>query len=174
MRHSTHTMFAVVVSILIYFIIPSLNNHINSINWFIIAGFAALVPDLDHPRGYLSSGNWEILSKAVCKTTAHRGWTHSLVGGLIFGIIAGAIFTYFQSSLINVIPFFFGYVSHLMSDSLNPTGVNWLWPKNKSRYKVGIISTGSETEANFQSLLLIGGVSLFIYDLMARGGQILP
>ncbi len=172
MRHPTHVTFSVFLSIFVYFLFPSLNDYILSVYWFIIAGFAALVPDLDHPHAYISKGNWEFLSTAIRKTSPHRGWTHSIVGALIFAGVSVIVFWYFKAKLIYSIPFFFGYISHLISDSLNPTGVNWLWP-NETKYGIGVIRTGSEVEVSFQTLIILCGTALFFYDLIYRGGLIL-
>ena len=172
MRHITHITFSVFLSILVYFVFPSLNNHIYSIYWFTIAGFAALVPDIDHPHSYISKGYWEPLSTAIRRTSPHRGWTHSILGAAVFSFASAAVFWYFDASLAYSIPFFFGYISHLLSDSLNPTGVNWLWP-DRRRYGVAIISTGSEAEVSFQALVALAGGAVFFYDLIFRGGLIL-
>ncbi len=86
--------------------------------------------------------------------------------------MAGIAFWYFNASLAYTLPFFFGYISHLLSDSLNPTGVNWLWPR-RERYGAGVIATGSESEVVFQNLCFLAGVAIFFYDLMFRGGKIL-
>jgi inner membrane protein len=139
----------------------------------IIAPFGALVADLDHPNGYLSQGNWRFVSLAVRQTTVHREWTHSILGAVVFTVIAGAVFWYFKASLFYTVPFFIGYISHLISDSLNPTGVNWLWPYKKEKYKINIIKTGSGSESLFQNGLVFGIAGIFVYDVMYNASSLL-
>jgi inner membrane protein len=173
MIHSTHMLFGVFLILALYEGIPSLKTYAPFVFAMIIAPFGALVPDLDHPKGYMSRGSWEVVSLAVRKTTTHRGWTHSLVGAVFFTVIAGVVFWYFKANLSYTIPFFIGYISHLISDSLNPTGVNWFWPKVKKKYKVGLIRTGSRRESIFQNGLSFGIAGIFIYDLFFNSGMLL-
>jgi len=172
MRHNTHILFSLLMLIGIYEIFPVLNR----INPFPYAVFFAilgsLLPDIDHPRAFISRGYWSILSTLIRKTTEHRGWTHSLLGAGLFTGILLVILWYFKASLSLALGFFVGYISHLISDSFNPTGVNWLWPKRK-RYKIGIIRTGSTGENIFMWIILFTIVGLLYYDIVYNSGCLL-
>ena len=137
----------------------------------VIAVIAALIPDLDHPKGYLSTGrNWYLIHLAIRRTTTHRRWTHSLLGSVIFTIAVFPIALVWGAPL-NIIPFFIGYLSHLVSDSLNPTGVNWFYPKKKT-YGLKLIRTGSKREEYFQKIILVALVGLWLYDGLYNGGSL--
>ena len=171
MIHSTHTIFGIFLITILYEVFPFLNHHIPFIYAAVIAAVAALVPDLDHPRGYLSRGNWAIISIAIRRTTEHRGWTHSLIGAVIFTVISIVIFWYFHAKLLYAFPFFVGYLSHLLSDSLNPTGVKWLWPFNERKLKSSI-RTGSEGELIFHNLILFSEAGILALNIMYQGGSL--
>jgi len=137
-----------------------------------LAIFGSLFPDIDHPRAYISRGYWSVLSTIVRKTTEHRGWTHSLFGAGLFTGILLIILWCLKVSLSLAFGFFIGYLSHLISDSLNPTGVNWLWPKKK-RYGIGIIRTGSVRENIFMWIIIFAIVGLFYFDIVYNNGGLL-
>jgi len=172
MRHITHILFSILIIVGIYEMYPSLKLYIPFVYATVLAPIGALVPDLDHPHSYISQ-NWKFLSVVIRKTTPHRGWTHSLIGGAFFTVALGGMFWYAHASTLNTIPFFVGYVSHLLSDSLNPTGVNWLWPKSRKKYSICSIRTGSHEEKIFQGIVSFGIVGLFVYDVMFNAGSLL-
>lgn len=163
MIHTTHILFGILLTLISFKEIPALGSLTPFDHSMLLAALGALVADLDHPNGYLSRGNWRFLSMGVRTTTSHRGWTHSIFGAFFFTVFAGAASWYYVNSLFYIVPFTIGYLSHLISDSLNPTGVNWLWPK-KDKYKINLVKTGGKGEAVFQGL-----VSLGIAGLLAGG-----
>ncbi|MCS7121732.1 MAG: metal-dependent hydrolase [Archaeoglobaceae archaeon] len=159
MMYSTHVIFAWLLTVL-GFKTNSLDISLNLdiIYAFVAVTFGSLLPDIDHPRSLISKSYWFSISKFISKTTRHRGWTHSLFGAILFTSI-GAIFL--QGNLFILTTFFLGYTSHLLIDTLNPSGVSWLWPKKK-KYKIGIIKTGSRAEDVFRTVLLILLVLVFL------------
>lgn len=173
MIHSTHILFGIFLILASYQGVPSLKAYIPFAYAMTITSIGALVPDLDHPNSYISKGNWKLVSLTVRKTTTHRGWTHSIIGAAIFTAIAGIVFWYFKANLFYTVPFSIGYISHLISDSLNPTGVNWLWPKNKEKYKINLIKTGSKQESMFQNGLSFGIAGIFVYDVLFNASMLL-
>lgn len=171
MRHTTHIFFSIFILIIIYEIYPDLRDFVPFVYALIPAVFGALLPDIDHPRAFISQGYWSVISRVVRMTTGHRGWTHSLFGAGVFTFIFMLILWYAGVKLWYSFAFFIGYLSHLISDSLNPTKVKWLWPK-QSRYGVGIIRTGSKEEDTF-TWVIIFVVSGLIYLDIAYGRFIL-
>ena len=165
-------LFSIFMLIGIYELFPELNHIVPFIYALFFALFGSIFPDIDHPRSYISRGYWSVLSAAIRKTTEHRGWTHSLFGVSLFTGILLLILWYFKASLFLAFGFFLGYLSHLISDSLNPTGVNWFWPKRK-RYGIGLIRTGSIGEQIFLWILIFATAGLIYYDVVFRKGSLL-
>ncbi len=152
MRHTTHILFGTLFAVPI---VSYLSLDPAQASYAIFAALiGSLFPDVDHPKSYINRKSWGLFYKAVLQST-HRGWTHSLFGAFIFTLISAMVFFYILccDTLYSML-FLFGYLSHLLADSLNPTGVNWLWPKKK-KYKIAIIKTGSKGEVVFQAFLVI-------------------
>lgn len=82
----------------------------------------SLLPDIDTPYSLL--GKYNILSHAM----KHRGITHTLIGMLIFALFVYVLFGNF------VWGFVFGYILHLIFDTITPMGIMWLYPYNKKYY----------------------------------------
>ncbi|MHC1629697.1 MAG: metal-dependent hydrolase [Methanoculleaceae archaeon] len=172
MRHTTHVIFSMFFITAVAEAAPPLLDLVPYGYALAIAMFATLLPDIDHPHSYISRSYWGVFTPIVMRTTHHRGWTHSLTGSVIFTTIFAVILQVFGSDPVYSIPFFLGYVAHLISDSLNPTGVNWLWPKN-GRLRIGHVRTGSEGENIFQKIALLLFVGVLVFDTMWGGGMLL-
>jgi inner membrane protein len=78
----------------------------------------SLLPDIDTPFSKL--GKYNVFAAIML----HRGITHSL---LATGIIA-AIGLLISPIMVWVAV---GYLSHLLADSLTPSGIRWLYPFRK-------------------------------------------
>lgn len=94
-----------------------------AIDGIIILGcvmLGSLLPDIDHPSSKL--GRYAYPISAVVK---HRGFTHSFIGAFILPIPVILISTRYY------LPIVAGYLLHLLADTLNPTGVMWLYPYKK-------------------------------------------
>ena len=154
MKFTTHIIFSIFLLMTLYEIYPDLSDIIPFAFALIPAIFGALLPDIDHPKAFISQGYWSILSKAIRMTTRHRGWTHSLLGATLFTLMFASFLWYVGISLVYAFIFLIGYLSHLISDSLNPTKIKWLWPKQE-RYGIGIIKTNSKSEDVFAWIVAI-------------------
>lgn len=129
--------------------------------WALVIG--SLIPDIDHPNSLISTQlGVEKASKVVSKVVGHRGITHSLLASLVSFIILSVLLLYYHSSLIISVGFLLGYLSHLLADSLNPTGVEWLQPFRRSNLHF-LISTGSKTEHYFFMAVGVLTVLIFIW-----------
>uniref|UniRef100_A0A7C4S610 Metal-dependent hydrolase n=1 Tax=Geoglobus ahangari TaxID=113653 RepID=A0A7C4S610_9EURY len=146
MRYPTHIIFALVTILPLYHY-----TKLPLISYLFIASWASLLPDIDHSQSHLGKS---VLSGIIRITTTHRGWTHSLFGMLVFCFIFTLILHFLKLDLAYAIPFALGYLSHLISDSLNPTGIRWFWP-SKKRIGIGLITTGSKREILFRYLLIM-------------------
>jgi inner membrane protein len=84
----------------------------------VAAGIGAVFPDIDSRHSVIGRKIpflWLIGGR-------HRGWTHSILGLIIFSLplwlLSKEIF----------IGFALGYITHLLLDMLNPSGVRVFWP----------------------------------------------
>ena len=179
MTYKTHFNFGILLAISF---IPLLNiNSIQDLTFYLIcAGFAALIPDIDHKKSVIYRSTMPpllILIIAFCiykyhqynfvsllawliltLNSKHRTFSHSIYGLILFVIM------FINTNLF--IPFIIGYSSHLFSDMLTKEGIPlFLIKDKKGKYKrigLGLITTGSKSERMLLYLLMIGNViSLF-------------
>ncbi|ACX51854.1 membrane-bound metal-dependent hydrolase [Ammonifex degensii KC4] len=113
----------------------------------LVAGAAALLPDLDDPRSFIGRKARPV-SAGLRLLAGHRGAMHSLLAALAVSAVLGSL-------LRGLVPGAFllvlaGYLSHLLLDTLNPAGVPWLWPL-KVRVGVPLVGVGSV----FERLVLV-------------------
>ncbi|MCK8826439.1 metal-dependent hydrolase [Natroniella acetigena] len=147
MTYKTHGLTGIVLSLL-YMLLVGLNDPLP----LIVAWFAALIPDLDHPKSWLSR-RVPILPKLISSLCKHRGFTHSLLGLFLFTLIFFLI-TRNYLSIDYTIYFAIGYFSHLLADSLTVSGVNFFYP-DKTKYGLRLIKTNSTAELLFSLVLII-------------------
>lgn len=126
-----------------------------------IAGFAALVPDLDGSHSMIE--NTKILGVRPLKGPAyiidrlfkHRGFLHSLMAMIFLAFILLGFFPMLPKEYTLAI--LFGYMSHLVLDSLTPLGIPWLYPlelRIRLVPKWLAITTGSIYETLFFVILI--------------------
>ena len=97
--------------------------------------FASLLPDIDCANSLIGRK-----TKIISFFFTHRGFFHSITAMALFSML---IYAFIPDKMI-VSGFFLGYSSHLLLDSFNKSGIQWLWPVNK-RIK-GFIKTGGITD----------------------------
>jgi inner membrane protein len=155
MIYTTHILFSCTLMILLMSrveIFQDILQNISPLQALFIASFGSLIPDIDHPGSYISKKSWRLFSLSG-SFQRHRGWTHSIFGSFVFSLIFFAYLMYMKANPKFIVPFYLGYISHLISDSLNPSRVAWFWP-GKRRYGIGFIKTGSFEEAMLQIALI--------------------
>ncbi len=161
----THILFSLFIALLIYFLL-GLPISILALVFCIIGG---LFPDIDEQKSKAGRA-----FPVISWLSKHRGLFHSLlVAGLIFAVLY-YLFSipriFFENSrisnlfeILKIIHlaawFFIGYLSHLVLDSFNPTGVAWLAPLIKKRVR-GEAKTGSLSEKILDIGLVVGIVLL--------------
>lgn len=108
----------------------------------------SVLPDVDHPKSWIANRTGSL--KYLFAGLGHRGMLHSLIGTFVVTVVLvlGFGINMFTMGLL------WGYLSHLLMDSLNPSGVAWLWPK-KDRYNFAKIGTNSEFEWGIAGILAI-------------------
>lgn len=126
----THITFGMLLTLLIFNLYnPQLSQQ--TINLYLIAAaVGSLLPDIDHPKAYVSRRHWMAhgASHLLEAVAHHRGLTHSLLALVLLSGITIAGLNYLRADVYLTIPFALGYLSHLLIDSLNPSGVKWLLP----------------------------------------------
>lgn len=150
MKWYTHILFSIVLLKLLGF---------DSILIF-LGALAALLPDIDitnSPIGRLLPQ----LSRRIGRRYAHRSITHSLP---ILALIsaAGSILGFDASLALAV-----GYMSHIILDMLNPSGVPLLYPKPSQFVLLGgSISVGETGEKTLAAVLIITIIVLACFDML--------
>jgi inner membrane protein len=89
----------------------------------------SVLPDIDVEDSIVTG----IIPKLPFK---HRTITHSFFALVVVTIVAAIFSRYFALGM------FFGYLSHLLLDSLNPIGVPFFYPFNKIKYNFARIRAG--------------------------------
>lgn len=155
MTGSTHLMAGVVCGAVL-----SLNMPTPAAKGVVIASavIGSLFPDIDHPNSKISH-KIPILPKIISLACGHRGIIHSPI--LYLPLLL--VFVLVQNNLIRlgVLGFLVGVLSHLVLDTLNPTGIPWLYPLTKKKFHLLSIKTGALGEkCFFFVLLLLAGASV--------------
>lgn len=106
----------------------------------VVSGLASLLPDIDSPKS-VAGRSAPVLSWGARIAVGHRGLLHSLLAASAVSLLLSAVpflrcYSWF---------FFWGYVSHLLLDALNPEGVPLLWPL-PLRVSVPLAETGGLLE----------------------------
>jgi inner membrane protein len=170
----THISLGLLLTLLVYNYLPAASN-LNTL--LIIAAFGSLLPDIDHPKAYLSRSHWLLQggSHLVEALAHHRGITHSLLALIAFTCLSIAGLIYYQQALILALPFFIGYLSHLLADSLNPSGVKWFQPLShwtlRLNARIWIIPIKITTGSLLERLLGLSLGAVFIYLYLKQTGH---
>ncbi|MBL8687078.1 MAG: metal-dependent hydrolase [Alphaproteobacteria bacterium] len=101
-----------------------------------VATISGLAPDLDTPKSSIGK-RFPFIAYPLGFLVGHRGFTHSLIA--IFICLAGLTWLLQHPQLVGwqhfvIIPFLIGYLSHLLGDMMNPSGIPLLWP-HQQRYR---------------------------------------
>jgi len=104
-----------------------------------ICAVSALLPDIDLPASKVG-GDHRAVSKTINFIFGHRTITHSLLG---LGIFMALFNLFIPQKYLQMIAV--GYISHLVTDMLNPAGIPIFWPIGK-RFSIPLIRTGGVLE----------------------------
>jgi inner membrane protein len=177
MNFITHASFGMLATFLLYtHLQPAISQQ--NLNYLLIAAaIGSLLPDIDHPKAYVSKKHWMMHagSHLIEAVAHHRGITHSLAALLAITGMAYYGLSHAGMDAALAAPFALGYFSHLLADSLNPSGVRWLQPVLQNSYKLNPsfsfiklhITTGSLTE----KILAIALGLTFIYLYLNKIGK---
>jgi inner membrane protein len=148
MLFRTHLVFGLVC----WFLVGAFVEVPGFVLGFVLLG--AIFVDIDSHKSKIGNRFW---LRPMQWFVRHRGFFHSLVGGLFLSLIIGAF------SLWAGFGFFVGYVSHLVMDSFTPMGVVLFWPF-KFRIR-GFVKSGSWVEDVMFVLFLLLGIWLVFNSL---------
>jgi len=104
-------------------------------NFLFFAALGAVFPDIDHPKSLLGR-----FVQPVGWFSQHRGFLHSLLGGVAFTIVLFLLADMAGHGPLLPLAFLVGFISHLFLDGSTKRGVYALWPaklKFSGRRKVG-------------------------------------
>jgi len=140
----THLLFSLFLALLIfnYF-------NLNPYLFVIILVFSAILPDIDHGKSWIGR-KLKLFSFIINLIFKHRRFIHSI----IFASIAALIIRIFLG--LYWIPFYIGYLSHLVLDAFTKQGVYLFYPSN-FRIK-GWVKVNGLTERAF--LVFLGIINI--------------
>jgi inner membrane protein len=114
--------------------------------FYLLVLLGALLPDIDHPGSLLGRRCW-FISYPLHRCFGHRSITHSLLAVLLLAVTCIALgstgIALYSSQGASVSPvllntlhlalfsLLFGYIMHLLADSLTKEGIPLLWPYEK-------------------------------------------
>jgi membrane-bound metal-dependent hydrolase YbcI (DUF457 family) len=134
MLAKTHVAFGILAGLLTLKY-ASVSNDLLFIALVIIGVF---LPDVDHPESKLN--NSLKVTKIIPFFFSHRGFFHSIFAAAgVFGLL------WWLAGFIYGFGLFVGYLSHLLSDALTISGVNFLHPIAKFKIR-GPVQTGTFLE----------------------------
>jgi inner membrane protein len=128
---------------------------------FLAVLLGSLFPDIDHPNALLPTHFSPF--KHVSDFTDHRGIVHSLIGSIALWLAALAISLYIGFGVLVAFGFWFGYVTHLVADSMTKSGISWVQLFGKEGKVSGPIRTGGSLEQGLFILLIAVGSYLFLF-----------
>lgn len=114
------------------------------------AALGALLPDIDHPQSW-AGRKMRVVSVPLALIVGHRGITHSALAIAACALLLTLLGTGWLAA-----PVVIGYLSHLLADSLTPSGVPLLWP-NKRRFTLNLCRTGSIIEITLVAAIVVAG-----------------
>ena len=157
MMFRTHILFA----LFSYFLIITIFSLNFSIIFTLIMCFGAILPDIDSPKSYINRKYLLGIGKGVSLFSKHRGFWHSIYGLLICLVLSIIAIGLLQAPVIFAFALPLGYFLHLAADSLNVSGIKWLW-KSKKIHLRGKIKTGTVSEQVFFIFLFLSTIYLII------------
>ncbi|MEM4153055.1 MAG: metal-dependent hydrolase [Candidatus Pacearchaeota archaeon] len=161
MMFRTHMLFA----LFFYILFIKIFSMQFSLIFAAIMAFGSILPDIDSPSSFVNRKYLFGIGKNIAAFSEHRGFFHSIFGILIFATLSIISIHLLKLPLIYSVALPLGYFMHLAADSLNVSGIKWLWKSNKLHIKWKI-KTGSISEQLFFIFLLI----LTIYIIIGNQG----
>lgn len=129
----------------------------------------SLMPDIDHRGSYMGK-KMPILSFLFSKSLGHRGATHAPLLLLLMSILLAGVTTSLlpfsddikMIIIVGITGLCFGSLSHVLLDSLTPSGVPALYPLSKKKFRIAQFKTGGMVEHGLTVLLMALNIWLAI------------
>lgn len=162
----THQMFGLTFGLIailflqLFRFTPS--GWLDTILFLTLVLFGSLLPDLDTPHSKLGRKFWPI-SFVISLFVKHRTATHSLLFLGIVLVISGIVCFSLRLSFIYTLAIGIGTFSHLLGDWLTKSGVPFLYPFKKDRFKAPFTFKTNSFKEKMLCLALIGfNILLFL------------
>jgi len=117
------------------------------------AGLGSLIPDIDQRNSTISKAAKPV-GAVVNTVIGHRTLLHDPVLYIALGALCSVMK---PEWLIYVMPILLGVASHLLLDSLNPSGIPVLYAVHGPRVNFAFIHTGSKADRAIGLMLTIAG-----------------
>lgn len=149
MTYKTHVVGGLVLASAVGFAIHVPANKLAPMT--AVGGIFSLLPDLDMPNSKASRyGINRLVAYPLNKLFGHRGFIHSP----LLCIVITVLLYLCHCPVWLWAGFGLGFLSHLVLDSLNPSGIPWLWPYKK-RFHLLNIKTNTMPEYLVLTVLLV-------------------
>jgi len=152
--YKTHVIFALFVYLLIALLLP-LNKEFYAL---LIVALGSLMPDIDSSSSYIN--NKLRIGKLAAITSRHRGFWHSIFGMLVILVCFGILFLILNIQVALILYLAFGYLMHLLADSLTVSGIRPFWKYSSFEIKWKIKTNGIFEYILFFVLLIL---SIYLY-----------
>jgi len=154
LRLEGHVGIGMIIAGVVFLFYPG--NIYDKMLWIWFAAFIGMIswPDLDL-RFELS----------------HRGFTHTLAGALVFGIVGGFLFglsnnEYFLSGFIGG---FSGTIAHMFGDILTYQKFRPLWPLSNNNIALGLFRSNDKSiNLLFGRIGIVVFISVLVYRTLIR------
>lgn len=148
--------------------------------------FGSLLTDLDSANSRISKFIPKFLRSKKSKGPNHRGVIHTPIFSIVFYLLLISLGGYFFLKNNNIVLFgdylfdkiiksFIigttqGMTAHLILDTMNPTGIAWLYPIIKKKFSILKIKTGSKQETMLRSMIKVINVTIIILIFKTKVG----
>lgn len=103
--------------------------------------------------------------------TTHRTLSHSLLSAIVFGVCMYIGLNSYNLGKYGIYAGF-GYLCHLLEDSLTVTGVPYFYPLSKKKFKIPLMKTGTSNGGLFEWGVIFGTGLLCIVIYLFKFGLI--
>jgi len=164
--YKTHIVFA----LFFYLLIALIFNLSKEFYILLLISIAALLPDIDSSKSYIN----RLFSpgKILAKISKHRGFWHSVFGLLLIFLISLILFKLLSINLLLSFYVAFGYLMHLIADSLTVSGIRPFWKFSNTEIK-GKIKTDTAVEYGLFFVLLLLIAFLLKPQLLSKSKDLL-
>ncbi len=160
MQYKTHIAVSLVIGLPVMEATDTL-----SVSAVLALTLGATFPDVDEPHSWIGRRTRGI-SDFIHALFGHRGITHSLMGLLFISLVTLLLTNIVGINVLFGVYFVLGYALHLLEDSFSKSGIAWLQPFKKKKYKSGLGVVYYKTGGLVEKLILVISVLVLIFELL--------